>query len=162
MWDIVKNGTHEPDLSGIENIRRGHLFEKDGIDFFEKMSKSSTKRCGFFLHPNSYRYGASPDALGPAGVIVEIKTRAANTPAPLPSLAKFPNYYVQCQLQMVCTNAHSCIVVSYHPESKSGNCFLIKCDNLIMSMIKEVCDVIMDNKIFLEWHFNETVQLQGI
>ena len=73
MWDVVKNGTQDEDLSGIENVRRGHLYEKDGINYFEKMSKATSKRCGFFLHPTSDRYGVSPDALGPAGIIIELK-----------------------------------------------------------------------------------------
>ena len=77
----------------------------------------------FFQHPCSSRYGASLDALGPGGLLVEIKTRAVNADGPLKSLASFPNYFVQCQLQMVCTDAHSCILLSYHPESKTRKFF---------------------------------------
>ena len=162
MWDIVQNGTQDEDLSGIENVRRGQLYEKEGIEYFEKMSKSVTKRCGFFLHPTNNRYGASPDALGPSGVIIEIKTRAVNSQYPIPSLVPFSNYYLQCQMQMVCTNAHSCILLSYHPESKYGNFFLIKRDNLIMDMVIDACDSILHNEIILNWYYNDTLQLQAL
>ena len=63
---------------------------------------------------------------------------------------------------MVCTNAHSCILVSYHPESESGNFFLIKRDDLLMDMIKYVCDSILCNEIVLDWYYNETTQLKNI
>ena len=115
---------------------------------------------GFFQHPSSSRYGASPDALGPGGLLVEIKTRAVNADGPLKSLASFPNYFVQCQLQMVCTDAHSCILLSYHPESKHGNFFLIKRDDLLMNVIKDICDCLLNNELLLEWYHNEVHELK--
>ena len=96
MWRVFIEGTSEKCLSGIENIKRGHLFKKDGIKRFKKVSKTTTNTCGFFFHPCNQHYGASPDALGPNGVLVEIKTRAPGTDAPTKSLSTYPNYFIQC------------------------------------------------------------------
>ena len=161
-WDVVLNGTVEKDISGIVNIRRGHLYEKEAIEYFEKESKSTTSICGFFLHPLNSNYGASLDALGSAGILVEIKTRAANADEPLTSLNNFPNYYVQCQLQIACTDAHSCILLSYHPESKLGNFFLIQRNNNLINIIMDICDCIRNKELLLEWHHNETEDLRNL
>ena len=155
-WDIVKIGKAEKDISGIENIQRGLMFEKDGVTFFETKSKSTTSSCGFFLHPSNGCFGASPDALGPNGILIEIKTRAKNSDGPLKNLDLCPHYFVQCQLQMACTDAHSCILVSYHPESKSGNFFLIHRDNILIDIFMEVCNSIYENSFIDGWHHNES------
>ena len=47
-WNIVKNGTPEPEMKHIKNISRGHQFEDDAIAQFENISKCRTERCGFF------------------------------------------------------------------------------------------------------------------
>ena len=60
----------------LENIKRGKLYEDEALHYFCKVSSSSVEKCGFFLHPDDARYGSSPDALGPAGIIIEVKTRA--------------------------------------------------------------------------------------
>ena len=59
-----------------------------------KESKAIIERCGFFTHPSDNQYGASPDALGPAGILLEIKTRAINSYGPLISLNKCPHYFI--------------------------------------------------------------------
>ena len=74
---VIRNGSQEPDLSKIENIARGHRFESEALDHFMKESKATVKRCGFFKDPTDRRFGASPDALGPAGILVQVKARAA-------------------------------------------------------------------------------------
>ena len=125
-WQIVKDGKNEKDISYIPNIQRGHKYEKEAVAYFENMSKAETSECGFYSHSSRNRFGASPDALGPAGILIEIKTRAQNCEGPLESLDKFPNYFTQCQLQMSCTDSHACLLVSYHPESKTGNFFAVK------------------------------------
>lgn len=162
MWDVVKNGTKEKDLSHITNIKRGQHFEKEALEYFEKQSKSVAKQCGFFIHPSNEKYGASPDALGPSGILIEIKTRAINSAKALASLDSVPNYYIQCQLQMSCTDAHSCILLSYHPESKSGEFFMIKRNDLILDMITDLCDSILHNKILPHWYYNDTKELKSI
>lgn len=115
-WKIIKEGLKEKDISHIENIKCRQLFEDEAIRYFEEITKSKTERCGFFIHPMNNKFGSSPDALGPAGILIEIKTRAKNSNGPLDSITLSPSHYLQCQLQITCTDAHSCILLSYHPE----------------------------------------------
>ena len=124
IWEVVKNGTTEPDLNHIKNIRRGHYFEDEAIKHFEKVSKAKIEKCGFFSHPYDNCYGSSPDGLGPSGILLEVKIRAAGSVGPINSLEKFPQYFVQCQLQMLCTDAEFCILQTYHPETNSSNFLL--------------------------------------
>ena len=42
------------------------------------------------------RYGSSPDALGPLGILLEVKTRAEGSLSTLECLDKGPQYFVQC------------------------------------------------------------------
>ena len=138
--DIVIHDTPEKDMSYINNIRRGLLHEDDGVKYFESASESFAEKVGFFIHPKNTNFGASPDALCASGILLEVKTRAANCDGPLETLKDFPNYFVQCQLQMACTNAHSCILLSYHPETESGNFYLVTKDSYLMNIIIEVMD----------------------
>ena len=135
-WDIVINGKEQKDLSHIHNIKRGHDYEKEALNYFENLAKCSTAKCGFFKHPQDSLFGCSPDALGPSGILIEIKTRAVRSLTPIMGLSGYPHYYLQCQLQMDCTNAHSCVLLSYLPENKSGSFFLIKRNNLIIDIVK--------------------------
>ena len=111
-WNIVKNGTAEPEMKHIKNISRVHQFEDDAIAQFESISKCRTERCGFFHFENDMRYGSSPDALGPLGILLEVKTRAEGSLSPLQSLDSVPQYFVQRQLQMLCTDAEFFILQS--------------------------------------------------
>ena len=154
-WDVVKHGATEKSVYHIHNIRRGIEFEDEGVEYFEKVSKSYTEKVGFFGHPKNVNFGASPDALCASGLLLEVKTRAANCDGPLVSLKDYPNYFVQCQLEMSCTNAHSCVLLSYHPETKAGKFFMIQRDSLLMGIIMDVMNCIMNNEIFREWHHME-------
>ena len=155
-WDIVKNGKTERNLSHIPNIARGHEQEQNGIKYFERVSKSTTQKCGFYTHPSNRNFGASPDALGPDGILVEIKTHAKlkdkSKQKPLENLNTCPEYYVQCQLQIACTDAHTCILVSYNPESDSGNCFAILRNQKLINIMLDVCDSILFNRPILNWY----------
>ena len=64
------------------------------------------------------RYGSSLDAPGPLAILLEVKIMAEGSLFPLESLDKAPQYFVQRQLQMLCTDAEFCILQSYHPERK--------------------------------------------
>ena len=159
-WQTVKTGKTENNrLKGIRNIQRGHEFEETGRKYFEKVSKSSTKKCGFFHHPIRKHFGASPDALGPAGFLLEIKTRAENSNGPISSITLFPNYYAQCQLQLGCTDANFCILLSYHPESNTGKFFLIKRNDLLLDIIMDICECILFESKIIEWNHHETQEL---
>ena len=50
-------------------------------------------------------YGLNPDALGPLKILLEVKTRAKEGLSSIESLDKFPQYFLQCQLQMLCSDA---------------------------------------------------------
>ena len=76
------------------------------------MSNSKTETCGFFEDPNDSNYGASPDALAVSPFILEVKTRPAKTEGPLSSLKQMPSYYIQPQLEMVCTGTPYCVLES--------------------------------------------------
>lgn len=119
------------------------------------MSKSTTEKCGFYTHPSKKSFGSSPDALGPDGILVEIKTHAKlkdeSKQKPLENLNFCPEYYVQCQLQMACTDAHTCILVSYNPESDTGNCFAILRNQKLIDIILDVCESILFNRPILDW-----------
>ena len=101
-WNVVKNGTVEPEMKHIKNVSRGHQFKDDAIAQFESISKCRTERRGFFHFENDMRYDSSPDALGPLG-------RAGESLSPLQSLDTVPQYFVQCQLLMFYTDAEFCI-----------------------------------------------------
>ena len=93
-------------LTATQKVLRGVIFfEKFALDLFEKESHCQSKRCGFFLHSDDKRYGASPDGLGPADIILEIKTRAKNCSSPLQSL-KGKGSYLQAQQQISAQGHH--------------------------------------------------------
>ncbi len=158
-WNIVQHDVDEKDLSHLENIKRGLYYEAVALQHFVKISKSTVQTCGFFLHPTNKNFGASPDALCASGMLLEIKTRASNSDGPLTSLKDFPNYFMQCQLQMECTNSHSCILMSYHPETEQGIFFLITRDNVLMEIVIDVCNRILKNEVLFEWSHVESTKL---
>ena len=98
----------------VKDIARGHQFQKKAIPDFEKVSKCNPSKYYLIHH---MRYGSSQDALGPAGILLEVKTRAENCSGPLEFQDKFSQYFAQCQLQVSCSNAEFCILQSYHPET---------------------------------------------
>ena len=50
-WEMVIDGKNNENLlAGIENIKRGHLYEKEAIRYFETVSKSTTNQW-FFSTP---------------------------------------------------------------------------------------------------------------
>jgi len=63
--------------------------------------------------------------------ILEVKARPAKTEGPRSSLKQMPSYYIQPQLEMVCTGAQYCILESYHPETQQASFFLVKRDNIM-------------------------------
>ena len=112
-------------MTFIKNISTGNYYEGEAITNFEKVLNCKTENCEFFLHPTDTRYGSSPEALGSLGILWEVKTRTEGTSGPLKSLEKFPNHFVQCQLQMLCPGVEVCFLHSYHPESKTSKVFEI-------------------------------------
>jgi len=134
---------------GVTNLR------KKQYQFFANLSNSETQTCGFFEDPSDSNYGSSPDALAASSLILEVKTRAAKTEGPLTSLKQLPNYYIQPQLEMVCTGASYRILESYHPETQQASFFLVKRDDVLMSVIKDITNSIINEKPLLEWSHSE-------
>lgn len=160
-WQIVQQGLLESDIlnNNFTNFKRGHYYENEARIFFATASSSEPISCGFFIHPTDNLYGASPDGLVGPGMLLEIKTRSANSEAPLVDINKCPGYFIQCQQQMVCTDSQYCILMSYHPETKSATYFIIQRNNLIWSVIKTLMDSIAKQEPLIEWPFKENKAL---
>ena len=142
--DTVKNGTAAPDISYLNKVR-----------------SNVWKRCSYFCYTLDNKYVCNPDGLGPAGISLEVKTRAAGSTGPITSSENFPQYYIQCQLQMLCTEADFCILQSYHPETNSSNCFLVQQSYTLIQVIKEVIDSVYNNNKMLEWNHIEIKELRN-
>ena len=55
---------------------------------------------------------------------------------------------------MVCTGAPYCTLESYHPETQASF-FLVKTDNVLMSVTKDITNSILNDKPLLEWSHSE-------
>ena len=66
-----------------------------------------------FHHPNDPKYGVSPDAICTGPFLLEIKTRAEKSDAPLVNLSG--EHLVQAQLQMSGTGFRYVTVESFSP-----------------------------------------------
>ena len=159
---MVRDDDPEKDLSGIQNIQRGIFYENEGVQYFERQSGSTAGQVGFFIHPNVPNFGASPDAVCASGILLEVKTRGIGADGPLVSLKDFPNYFAQCQLQMACTGAHSCILLSYHPETKKGNFFLVVRDSYLTGVMLEVVGAMVKGQMLKVWSHKEPKRLAKI
>ena len=61
---------------------------------------------------------------------------------------------------MLCTGAEYCILQLYHPESKNSKFFIIKYNNTLMTIIKEIADCMFDENHMVDWAHKEIVELQ--
>ena len=163
-WKIVTEGLSESDLfkTNFLNFKRGHQFENEALLHFNNEAKCSAMKCGFFSYNDDNLFGASPDGLVGPDLLIEIKTRAAGADSPLCDLNNNPSYYLQTQLQMMCTETHYCLLMSYHPESKKANYFLIQRNDIILSIIKIVINSIYNKTPILEWPHKDNVFLRNI
>lgn len=85
-----------------------------------------------------------------------------NLKDPLQFLKMFPSYFAQTQLQTTYRDVYFCILLSYHPESKPANLFLIQKHNLLVDAIIDVCNFIYSDQIFQSWSHSEIKELQKI
>ena len=107
---------------------------------------------GFFFHPSDQRYGASPDGIGQS-FLLEVKTRAINSSAPLESVTG--PHIIQSNFQMACTGGKVTFLESYLPEHNIANAFLVKHDNLVFDVCKAMTDHIFEKKIVTCWPHEE-------
>ena len=157
FWKIVNEGLQENEfIKNNANFIRGHKFETEALNHFNKISGCHAISCGFFELPDDESYGASPDGLVVPGILIEIKTRAANSEGPLLDIKKCPSYFIQVQIQMACTETKFCILMSYHPETKTATYFMIQKNELLWGIIKEITDSILRKKPILSWNYHDT------
>ena len=64
--------------SQIRNFEWGHNHEDTAVKHFEKVSGSTASKCGFFIHPNDPKYGASPDAICTGPFLLKSKPQQRN------------------------------------------------------------------------------------
>ena len=161
-WFCVKNNVSEQTMvaSKIRNFERGHKYEDTAVKHFEKVSGSTASKCGFFIHPDDPKYGASPDAICTAPFLLEIKTRAEKSDAPLANLSG--EHLVQAQLQMSCTGFRYVIVESFLPEKNNANFFLVPKDELFLSVLKQITDSILTQTTIDAWSYCEQRDYQLI
>ena len=161
-WFCVKNNVSEQTMvaSQIQNFERGHKYEDTAVKHFEKVSGSTASKCGFFIHPDDPKYGASPDAICTAPFLLEVKTRAEKSDAPLANLSG--EHLVQAQLQMSCTGFRYVIVESFLPEKNNANFFLVPKDELFLSVLKQITDSILTQTTIDTWSHCEQRDYQLI
>ena len=63
---------------------------------------------------------------------------------------------------MACTDAHSCILLSYHPETKTGNFFLVRKNDSLINIVMAVCDSILRNEPLIDWYHEDDKELQDL
>ena len=61
---------------------------------------------------------------------------------------------------MVCTGAPYCILESYYPETQQASFFLVKRDDVLISVMKDITNSILNDKPLFEWSHSEK-KLQG-
>ena len=83
-WFCVRNKVSEKSMfpTQFRNFERGHKFEGAALKHFESVTGCTTSTCGYFSHPSDSNYGASPDAVCPGPILLEIKTGAENCTSP--------------------------------------------------------------------------------
>ena len=102
------------------------------------LSGCTTSTCGCFSHSSDSTNDASPDAICPVPILLEIKTRAENSTSPLNNFKG--EHLLQTHLQMACTGFSYVIVESFDPETETANFFLVRKDELLLSVLKEITD----------------------
>ena len=108
------------------------------------------------------RYGASPDALAAANILLEIKTRAKGCEGPLENLYKCPSYLVQVQVQMMCTDSKYSLIESYSPEQKTAIFFLVERHDVLLDVMKCITDSIIENTTIQKWPHTEHKKLKQL
>ena len=98
----------------FRNFERRHKFEGAALKHFESVTGCTTSTCGYFSHPLDSNYGASPDAISPGPILLEIKTRTENSTSPLKNLKG--EHLFETHLQMAYAGFSYAIVESFHPE----------------------------------------------
>ena len=92
------------------------------FSYFKNISKATIFSFEFFKGFFNGRYGTSPDGSGSADILVQ--TNESNQqPWPTNIFREISITFIQYQLQMACSDTHSCILVSYQPKTNKVNFF---------------------------------------
>ena len=112
----------EPEFVGNVATGFGTAHEPLALLDYEITSGNSVRDCGFFVHPDFYWLGASPDGLIGYHGLIEIKCpyglRNEANPEFKP-LADQPHYYAQVQIEMACTGRQWCDFYQWAPNGDS-------------------------------------------
>ncbi|ENN93574.1 phage-related exonuclease [Bartonella bovis m02] len=100
-------------------MRWGHKYEDRAIKKYSFIYDTPVTRCGFILHPTIEMAGASPDGLIGDDGLVEVKCPQPGTHMFFLRTGKIkPEYILQMQFQMACTERKWYDFVSYDPLLK--------------------------------------------
>lgn len=95
-------------------IERGNEMEPLARSAYEVETDSIVTECGFIMHPELDRFGASPDGLVDDDGLLEIKCPNTSTHIDFIRSRKPAGQYIwQMQAQMACTGRDWCDFVSY-------------------------------------------------
>jgi hypothetical protein len=95
----------------------GRDYEQDGKDAYEVLTGNLIEPCGFMLHPEMYKFGATPDGLLPGGGCFELKCPTSTTHLDyLMQGVVPPEYKPQMIGEMLCHQRRWCEFASFDPR----------------------------------------------
>lgn len=124
------------------SIERGNEMEPLARSAYEVETDSIVAECGFIMHPELDRFGASPDGLVGDDGLIEIKCPNTSTHIDfIRSLKPSGQYIWQMQAQMACTGRKWCDFVSYDdrlPGLEFQKVRVLRDDEKIKQMLTEI------------------------
>lgn len=99
-----------PKFIGNEFTRWGNKFENIVSNIYAQINQVDMLEFGLIPHPTIKFIGASPDGISSKGRMLEIKCPPCRKVANYPSLW----YWIQMQLQLICTNLEGCDFFDAH------------------------------------------------
>ena len=91
---------------------------------------------------------------------LEVKTRAEDSESPLEKVSG--SHLVQTNFQMACTGDDITFLQSYLPEKEISHFFYVKRNDLLIDVVKDITDQMLENKTFIEWHYDEYSSLKNL
>ena len=151
---IVYQLTGERPGFGTPAMRWGTETEPQARLAYEFLTGRDVEECGFYLHPEIERSGASPDGLVGDDGLLEIKCPNTSTHIDTLLSRKVPHkYLLQMQWQMACTGRQWCDFMSFDPrmpaDLQSWITRVERDDDLITSLAADVVEFIaeMDQRL---------------
>ena len=63
---------------------------------------------------------------------------------------------------MACTGGDITFFQSYLPEKEISHFFYVKRNDLLINVVKDITDHMLENKTFIEWHYDEHSSLKNL